>query len=101
MTLTVQQEATSGTEDEGQDTTDVDGDEDEDMNTDVEEKDPETPEEREKFYQEVRMCITRNLTRLKTLSSHSWSRLVNSSARMPLQKERWTIPTSRSASKTR
>ena len=60
LTLTVQhEEATSGTEDEGQDATDVEGGEEEDMNAELEDKDPETPEDREKFYQEVRSYPTR------------------------------------------
>lgn len=51
------EEATSGAEDEGQDDVEADIMEDEGMADEPEDKDLENPEEREKFYQEVRVSV--------------------------------------------
>lgn len=81
---------TSGEDHEGE----SEGNE-EDASYEVEEQEPETPEEREKFYQEVRVAL--NDEAWDGLPLGSWSKLARSSARKPSQKAKWTIRSFRNA----
>lgn len=79
---TLHHEAASGAEDEGM--TDM---EDAEVEPEVEEKDPDTPEERERFYQEVCTYFSDQLW--DSLCFISWSKLATKSVRRPSPKAGW------------